>query len=199
MNDSGATFDECVTALRAGQRLPNAPYVASATGELSELDGTAKGGRNMMLGDLHRPSNPKRNSDETLILKPENLRFTFHFPDGETVAAKTGPKDDPEVIAANNAIADKIETLCGKVHQKQLAKIYFCCSQSNGMNVAGTFTMQDIATNEHMALSFTLSKDEATGAVTVTYTEPEGFPVHFHWTATVALDGTITSTPMVIE
>ena len=127
VNDSGATFDECVTALRAGQRLPNAPYVASATGELSELDGTAKGGRNMMLGDLHRPSNPKRNSDETLILKPENLRFTFHFPDGETVAAKTGPKDDPEVIAANNAIADKIETLCGKVHQKQLAKIYFCC------------------------------------------------------------------------
>ena len=199
VNDSGATFDECVTALRAGQRLPNAPYVASATGELSELDGTATGGRNMMLGDLHRPSNPKHISDETLILKPENLRFTFHFPDGETVAAKTGPKDDPEVIAANNAIADKIETLCGKVHQKQLAKIYFCCSQSNGMNVAGAFTMQDIATNEHMALSFTLAKDEATGAVTVTYTEPEGFPVHFHWTATVALDGTITSTPLVIE
>ncbi len=41
-------------------------------------------------------------------------------------------------------------------------------------------------------------KDDATGAVTVTYSEPEGFPFHFHWTATVALDGTTTTTPMVI-
>ncbi len=49
-----------------------------------------------------------------------------------------------------------------------------------------------------MALTFTLAKDNATGAITVTYSEPEGFPFHFHWTATVALDGTTTTTPMVI-
>ena len=50
-----------------------------------------------------------------------------------------------------------------------------------------------------MAITFALAKDEATGAITITYTEPEGFPIHFHWTATVALDGTTTSTPMVID
>ena len=199
-NDSGATFDECATALRSGQRLPNAPYVTSLSGKLTELDGTATGGRNLMLGDLCRPTNVKRISDETLVLKSENSRFIFHFPDGETIAAKIGPKDDPKVVAANNAIADKLETLCGKVHQKQLAKIYFCLSQSMiGPNVRGSFTTHDIASDEHMAVTSTLVKDDATGAITITYTEPEGFPVHFHWTATVALDGTVTSTPTVIE
>ncbi len=83
---------------------------------------------------------------------------------------------------------------------EQLAKVYFCFSQSMiGPNIKGNFTTQDIASDEHMAVTSTLAKDEATGAITITYTEPEGFPVHFHWTATVALDGTVTSTPIVIE
>ena len=50
-----------------------------------------------------------------------------------------------------------------------------------------------------MALSFSLAKNDETGAVVVTVSEPEGFPLHFHWTYTIALDGTITSTPMEIE
>ena len=41
--------------------------------------------------------------------------------------------------------------------------------------------------------------------VNITYSEPNGLkgkddkPLHFHWTATVALDGTTTSTPLVID
>ena len=50
-----------------------------------------------------------------------------------------------------------------------------------------------------MAVTFTLAKNADTGAVTITYSEPEGFPVHFHRTSTIALDGTVTTTPMVIE
>ena len=200
MGDSGATLDECVTAIRTGQRLPNAPYVASANGKLSELDGTATGGRNTLVGDLHRPTCPTRLSDDSRVLEPENTRFTFQFPYGETIVSKTGNEDDPEVRATNNAIADKLETFCGKVHQKQLAKVYFCLSQSMiGQNTKEAFKTQGIFSDEHMAVTFALAKDEATGAITITYTEPEGFPIHFHWTTTVALDGTTTSTPMVID
>ncbi len=50
-----------------------------------------------------------------------------------------------------------------------------------------------------MALTFALAKDDATGAVTVTCTEPAGFPVRFRWTVTVALDGTVATTPLVVE
>jgi hypothetical protein len=48
-------------------------------------------------------------------------------------------------------------------------------------------------------MTFTLSKDNDTGAVTIAYNEPAGFPFKFHWTTTVALYGTTTSTPMVVE
>lgn len=37
------------------------------------------------------------------------------------------------------------------------------------------------------------------GDVKIAYSEPDGFPFKFHWTATVALDGTITTTKMIIE
>ena len=40
--------------------------------------------------------------------------------------------------------------------------------------------------------------DYNAGDVTVVCTEPKDFPVKFRWTATVAVDGTVTSTPLVI-
>ena len=52
---------------------------------------------------------------------------------------------------------------------------------------------------EHMPLTYTLSKNEATGSVTIHYSEPTGFPFKFHWETTVALDGTSTTTPITIE
>ena len=52
---------------------------------------------------------------------------------------------------------------------------------------------------EHMPLTYTLSKNEATGSVTIHYSEPTGFPFHFHWETTVALDGTSTTTPITVE
>ncbi len=108
--------------------------------------------------------------------------------------------EDAGVLDSCNAIAARIEALCGEVHPKQLASLFFTLSQSGvGGNLKDAFQAQGIESDEHMALTFALAKDDATGAVTVTCTEPNGFPVHFHWTVTVALDGTVTSTPMVIE
>lgn len=44
-----------------------------------------------------------------------------------------------------------------------------------------------------------IGKNEETGAVVVNISKPEGFPFHFHRTSTIALDGTVTSTSMIIE
>ena len=39
----------------------------------------------------------------------------------------------------------------------------------------------------------------ATDAAAMTYSEPQGFPFHFHWTATITIDGTTTTTPIMVE
>jgi len=48
-------------------------------------------------------------------------------------------------------------------------------------------------------LTYTLAKNDETGAVTIRYSEPEGFPFKFHWETTVALDGTPTTTPITVD
>ena len=49
-----------------------------------------------------------------------------------------------------------------------------------------------------MPVVFTLSKNVDTGAVTIRYSEPEGFPVKFHWETTVDVAGNSVSTQMEI-
>jgi hypothetical protein len=202
---TGATWPECKAAFERGEQLPQAPYIVAFSPELKEVV-DPDGGRKTMLGDINRPANAMREADEEPVLPEENVRFRFNFPDRTTRVAAIGLDDAPDVVAANNAIADKIERLCGKVHAKQISAVCYAISQSGaGSKVKSAFVQQGIHNDEHMALTFTLAKDDATGAVTVLCSEPKGFkdsdghPIHFHWTTTVALDGTVTNTPMVIE
>ena len=121
---------------------------------------------------------------------------------GKYNAGEVRLADESNLKKMNNHVhrTAKIEDLCGKVHPKQLSAVYFSLSQSAvGQTVKNGFLAQGIVTNEHMPLTYALAKDDATGAITVTYSEPAGFSVHFHWTATITLDGTVTTTPMVIE
>ena len=71
------------------------------------------------------------------------------------------------------------------------------CSRS--APVVGAFTAQGINTTEHMPLTYTLSKNAETGAVTVRYSEPAGFPVKFHWETTIDLNGIAHSTPIAVD
>ena len=197
---SGATFDEVFSAVQQGNRLPNAPGISSFTGELTELDGTPTGGRDAMVLDLRRPSLPKYSANQAPAMTEANVKFTVRFPDGKTLDSETDRTGKADGARAVEDIADKIEDLCGKVHPRQLSAVYFSLSQSAvGQTVKNGFLAQGIVTNEHMPLTYALAKDDATGAITVTYSEPAGFPVHFHWTSTITLDGTVTSTPMVVE
>ena len=53
--------------------------------------------------------------------------------------------------------------------------------------------------HEHAVLDYALSKDNRTGAITIRYSSPDGLPVCFSWTCTVAVDGTCTTTPLELN
>lgn len=52
---------------------------------------------------------------------------------------------------------------------------------------------------EVLAIKEALVRALAGGAVTIRYSEPEGFPVKFHWEAKIDVDGKTAATPLVIE
>ncbi len=198
--NSGATLDEADAAISSGTRLENAPGISSFSGKLEEMDGTARGGRKTMIYDLVRPTTPSLTENEKPALADENVKFVFNFPDGETIDTITGSLDEPNVSSRCDAIADKIADLCGNVHPKQLSNVYFALSQSAiGVNVNGGFASAGISSDEHMPVTFTLSRNDETGAVTIKYSEPKGMPVKFNWTTTIDVDGKTTTTQMRID
>ncbi len=200
LENSGAAVGQVVSAARAGRSLPNAPGMASFAFGLEGLDGTPRKALAQLREDMRRAQNPSStDSPETPLLTPENCRYAFVFPDGAKLHAEKGAPTDENVIASADAIAGRIEAFCGPRHPAQITAVYSALSQSSKGAVMGGFIAQGIASSEHMPVVFTFSKDDATGAVTIRYSEPAGFPFRFHWETTVALDGTATSTPMVIE
>ena len=197
---SGATLDEAAESIRAERRLENAPCISSFNGDFYEMDGTAEGGRNAMFADIYRPTTPTFIDTNAPALTRENAHYMFRFPGGEAIAAKTGSAQSQAVIDSMNAVADKIEALCGKVHQKQLSNVYCALSQSTvGSNIKNGLRAYGLSSNEHMAMTFTLSRNDETGAVTIKYSEPEGLPVKFNWTVTIDIDGNATATPMRVD
>ncbi|MBP5299968.1 MAG: hypothetical protein J6Y80_01055, partial [Victivallales bacterium] len=197
---SGATIPECQTAIEASQLLSNAPYVVVHSPGLSGL-GTVETARNALIDDLQRPQNPGQLPANTSILEREQMCFTFRIQGTAPLVSKYASDaendeaeqvNEAEVHAANNAIADKLAELCGPVHPQQLSSVYFALSQSGaGAMVRSAFMTHDISSTEHMPLTFDITRNNDTGAIEITCSEPAGFPLHFHWTTTVALDGTV--------
>ena len=149
-----------------------------------------------MNGDINRitPYMSVNGDKNKEVFPIDQQTWKFTFPDGERLeTGDTKHADIPHV-------GQKIKDLCGEVHQKQIGNVAFLLSQS------GTSVMRDkplakfgIATDEHSPVNFSLSRNADTGTVKVTYTSPKELPVKFSWTATVQIDGTVTTTPFSIE
>ena len=96
---------------------------------------------------------------------------------------------------------DKIENLCGEVHVAQANNVLSGLSQSGHARLVPVLAQHGISSQsaEHMPLTYTLSQNEETGAITIHYSEPKGFPFKFSWETTVNIDGHATSTPIEVE
>ena len=204
MQTSGATFPEALDAVRAGRPLPPAPFISDVNGKLVELDGTANGGRSTMLGDLKRPRMPYAPGGRPLLAEKDNV-FKIVLPNEPVLRSMSGSETgdtserNKEITKANTAIADKVAAFCGDVHLEQLGAVFFALSQAGAAPMVEGLLRHGINVNEHSPLTYALTKDAETGAITVRYSEPDGLPVHFHWETVIALDGTSTSTPFAVD
>jgi hypothetical protein len=193
MGYTGCTVTEALEAVETGKKPANLPDIASTTMRIENIDGTTNAGREMMLGDLCRPSNPSYVGGRQSILSDDENHFVVKI-GGETI--KCIRSGNPDV---NAPIADKIENLCGKVHVEQASTVMRGLAQGAHLPLLSILPHHGISGGEHMPLTYTITKNDETGAVTIRYSEPEGFPFKFHWETTVALDGTSTTTPLTVD
>ena len=196
LENTGATLREVVGAVSRGKELPHLPYVSGAQYSIEEASSVANAGISTMNGDINRLSLYMTGEGENAksVFSEESHAWKFAFPDGERLETSgTKHADIPKV-------GQKIRQLCGEVHQKQIGAVALLLSQSGMGALRGkALAKYGIETNEHTPVNFALSRDDETGAVTIRYSSPSVLPVQFSWTATVAVDGSVTSTPFVIE
>ena len=196
LTESGYTITEAMNAVANGQKPAALDDISSTQMAIEQIDGTTNGGREFMLGDLCRPSNVAYAGSGQPVIPAENCHFTVKI-GGETIQCVMGSKN----LAANAHIADKIENLCGKVHIEQANTVMRGLAQGAHSAILPILSQNGIVNGigaEHMALTYTLTKNDETGAVTIHYSEPAGFPFKFSWETTVAIDGTSTTTPVVV-
>ena len=194
METTGCTIDEAFVAVNGGKQPPIPKYFATGTLPLSAFDGTTRGARNEFEGDANRPAQYSiKDGQQNILLDDAGFRFTF--PDGTTFKTNATAEGRAQIAP----VADKVEALCGAVHSVQASSVLTMLSQSGLGDLCGGLRGYGIASNEHSAVNYTLSKDPATNAVTIKYTSPEELPFRFEWTATVDVFGNITSTPMKFE
>ena len=82
------------------------------------------------------------------------------------------------------------------MHPRQQTALLFAVSQAGICALKGGLETYGIASSEHAAVDFTLSRNDKTGDITIRYTSPKVLPFSFEWTATVSPDGYVSTTPL---
>lgn len=198
MTSTGCTYKEAANAYRKGERPAYLPY---ATGYSMELQEYGDGARHQAVSDLTRPANYTRCDKNGMPIEDSDFFkngdgvFQLRFADGEKFSIGAGPAHAP---AAEKAL-DKVELLCGKANQKQIKTVMLNLTQGANAQLNKGLLKFGINSNEHSVLNYDITRDEATGAVTIKTSGPESLPVHFEWTTTVDTDGHCVSTPMTVR
>ena len=196
METTGCTLEEADKALHGGAPIPPLDYVSAGQLPLEAFDGTTRGGRKTLEGDLVRPQNYSRLSDGVdLIPEGPDVGFGFTFPGERRFVANANPKWRDNIPK----VGDKVEAMCGAVHVKQANAVMLMLSQSGLGPITKGLKGYGINSSEHSAVEYSLSRNEDTGDVTIKYESPKALPFRFEWTATVDIEGNVKSTPLKFE
>ena len=192
--DTGATLDEVLDSMEHNRPLPRAPYMATIGGSLDGYGMKGEAGIKSMRDDIYRPSMPTFSATGK---EPEGvrLRYVFRFAD-ETL--ECGGTTEEKAKPVMDRISAKLRELCTAAHPAQLDSVALALGQGQ-LGQLSCLSEFGLDANEHIPVQYAIAKDDATGAISIFIKEPENFPVKFNWTVTVAVDGTVTSTPMRID
>ena len=195
-NWSGAPIQECRRAAKSGQTLPKAPGMTDITAGLEAASGLTEAGKDLFIGDIHRPVPPGDPRTKESLIDLKDCVFRFDIAGQKFTAKACGHAERNN--AQNADIAKAVEKFCNKeVHPVQTDAVFFALSQGG---LAPQMSLRDhgYEAADHGPVSYTLSKDAETGSVTIKYSNPEGSPLKFSWTATVDVEGKVTTTPIQI-
>jgi len=197
-NWSGATIQECRRAVNSGRTIPNAPGVTDVTAGLEGASGLADAGRTQFLNDIYRPAAPTNPRTNEALISEENAVFRFNI-DGQAYEAALCSFAEKDTNKQNTSIAKAVEEFCNSnVHPIQTNAVFLALSQG-GLAPQAALENHGYKGGDHGAVTYTLTKNAETGSINIKYSNPEGSPVKFNWTATVDVDGKVTSTPIQIE
>lgn len=198
INTTGCWLGDAIRSYKRSKPIPVLPDLACHSYELAKH---RAGAATQMGADLTRGNNygavdnHGHFMDGQVLLDEAALHNTLAFPDNETVVVEL----KPEGAAAAARAAEKAKALCGKGHTLQANTVTWCLTQSAKSLLRHALENHGVYASEHVVLDYALSKDNETGAVTIRYSSPNALPVKFSWTTTVAVDGSSTTTPLVVE
>ncbi len=196
-NWSGASIQECRRAAKSGQTLPKAPGMTDITAGLEAASGLTDAGKEQFIADIHRPVPPSDPKTKEPLIDLKDCVFRFDIAGQKFTAKACGHADRNN--AQNADIAKAVEKFCNKeVHPVQTDAVFFALSQGG---LAPQMSLRDhgYEAADHGPITYTLSKDAETGSVSIRYSNPEGSPLKFSWTATVDVEGKVVTTPIQIE
>ena len=181
--DRGATPDEVTSAFDRKENPPASQYFRDGSLPLKDFDGTVLGSVKQLKLDVGRPSG----------FAGVKAAYTFVFPEGEPIVSESSEANQEKQEAVFGNVVNRVCELCGGEHLEQEVAVLMQLTQAGpSMDIAAQLKQAGYGANEHCALTFTLVRDEATGDVTIHYSEPDGSPVKISADVTVGPDGSIS-------
>lgn len=191
LQDSGKTFDEIQEAMD-GKPVKPEKYPVEMGMSLSEFSEGVNPGETLLAANICRP---------TMADWMGEGAYTFNFPNGETVVSVRQEGATPETrerIAGK--VADEVVKLCGEKNFAQISIVEaHMCQAGFAGEIGSRMKAMGYKTDEHMALTFTLTRNDETGTVNIHYSEPKGSKLGISADITVHTDGHVEKSELNVE
>ena len=198
LDGKGYTFADVRGFAERGEEPPSPELEVPFTTRLYDI-ANPQAALTGLTDDFCRPTGYGRISDPDGAGFVPNPRFIVNLPGAQPLEfPAVAGKDEPQHVAKISTLSTRLQSLCGQSHPRQLTAVYNSLSQSALMHLRKGFPALGISSSEHSAVTYTLSRNDVTGAITVRYDSPSGCPITFNWSATIDIDGRVTMTPIQI-
>ena len=197
INQSGLTFEQACDFAERGATPPPSNLEVPFSCKLGGIV-DPQCGLETLTKDFNRADGYARSDDPQQRQLVQNSRFVVNLPGARQIEFPPTSASDPAYKTRMQNLYGQLQALCGQAHPRQLNALLFSMGQGALSPLRNGFPALGIICNEHSPVTFTLSRDDDTGSVTVRYDSPQGCPITFNWTTTIDAAGRVSTTPIQI-